>query len=89
MNKIYNVIFVLFCSKVKYINLPNRKEKFRRSAVVSGWGTLRSGGRLPDRLRKVRVPIVSERSKLFICFKVTLNIEVIFSLKISLQAGLW
>ena len=44
--------------------LPTQGQIFPDSgrATVSGWGTLRSGGSLPDQLHAVEVPLVSDAS---------------------------
>ena len=44
--------------------LPSQGQLFPDSgrATVSGWGTLRSGGALPDLLHAVEVPLVSDAS---------------------------
>eukprot|EP00094_Tigriopus_californicus_P008044 TCALIF_07744-PA protein Name:"Similar to Trypsin-1 (Astacus astacus)" AED:0.20 eAED:0.20 QI:0/0.8/0.83/0.83/1/1/6/45/247 len=40
-------------------DLPSQGQEFTGDAVVSGWGTLSSGGGSPDTLMSVTVPIVS------------------------------
>merc|ERR1711976_441827 len=44
------------------IYLPHGMEEHFGTATVSGWGTLSSGGRSPDTLYAVDVPIVSDSS---------------------------
>ena len=52
------------CSEVSPVALPSQGQLFPDSgrATVSGWGTLRSGGALPDLLHAVEVPLVSDAS---------------------------
>jgi len=51
-------------SEVSPVALPSQGQLFPDSgrATVSGWGTLRSGGALPDLLHAVEVPLVSDAS---------------------------
>jgi len=51
-------------NEVSPVALPTQGEIFSDSgrAIVSGWGTLRSGGSIPDELHAVEVPLVSDRS---------------------------
>ena len=45
---------------VSPIGLPEQLESFEGSCTISGWGTLSSGGILPDALQYVDVPLVSD-----------------------------
>lgn len=47
-------------SKVAGVAMPGQDAEFTGAAVVSGWGTLSSGGSSPDVLMAVTVPIVSD-----------------------------
>ncbi|KAF2354745.1 Serine proteases trypsin domain [Trinorchestia longiramus] len=51
-----------FNSYVSGVTLPAQFQEFTGDALVSGWGTLQSGGDSPDILRKVTVPLVSDAS---------------------------
>ena len=46
------------------VPMPKQGEEFTGDAVVSGWGTLSSGGSTPDELRYVTVPLVDDASML-------------------------
>jgi trypsin len=50
----------LICSNVQVISLPRAGQQFTGNALVSGWGTLRAGGSIPDELYSVTVPLVSD-----------------------------
>jgi len=52
--------FLSFNDYVQPIALPDAGERFTGTAIVSGWGTLSSGGSSPDKLQWVEVPIVSD-----------------------------
>ena len=52
-----------FNDYVDAVPMPSQGEEFTGDAVVSGWGTLSSGGATPDELRYVTVPIVDSESK--------------------------
>ena len=47
--------------------MPFQGQEFDLSgyATVSGWGTLTSGGEIPDTLNYVDVPLVKDEGKLF------------------------
>ena len=47
------------------VKMPKQGEQFDvpGNAVVSGWGTLSSGGSSPDELYSVTVPLVSDKGK--------------------------
>jgi trypsin len=47
-------------TNVAEVKLPAPGQLFRGDATVSGWGTLRAGGSIPDELRVVTVPTVSD-----------------------------
>jgi Trypsin len=51
------------------VELPDQGEEYEGGdpAVVSGWGTLSSGGQASDVLMKVEVPIVSDTSEYLQC----------------------
>ncbi|XP_047737890.1 transmembrane protease serine 9 [Hyalella azteca] len=53
---------LIFNSYVDGVTLPASGQSFSGNALVSGWGTLSSGGSTPDILQKVTVPIVSDAS---------------------------
>ena len=52
-----------FNENVGPVPMPEQGEEFTGEAVVSGWGTLSSGGSTPDELRYVTVPLVDDESK--------------------------
>jgi hypothetical protein len=62
VNNNNRTIFVLFNSKIGSAKLPEQGQEYESGdpAVVSGWGTLSSGGDVSDVLMKVEVPIVSD-----------------------------
>ena len=51
---------------VEAVTLPELDEEFTGDAVVSGWGTLSSGGQSPDALQSVTVPILTDAGKLIL-----------------------
>jgi trypsin len=51
---------LVFDDFVSGVTLPAQLQSFTGDAVVSGWGTLTSGGSSPDTLQYVTVPIVSD-----------------------------
>ena len=55
-----------FNDMVGPVPMPEQGEEFTGDAVVSGWGTLSSGGSTPDELRYVTVPLVDDASKTII-----------------------
>ena len=60
-----NVHIWLASRTVGAVELPDQGEEYEGGdpAVVSGWGTLSSGGQASDVLMKVEVPIVSDTSE--------------------------
>ena len=46
------------------VPMPEQGEEFTGDAVVSGWGSLSSGGIYPDELRYVTLQLVDYESKL-------------------------
>ena len=55
-----------FNDYVGAVPMPDQDEEFTGEAVVSGWGTISSGGSTPDELRYVTVPLVDDESKFFL-----------------------
>jgi len=51
---------LLLDERVQPVPMPTMMQESTGSCNVSGWGTLRSGGRTPDELMVVTVPIVPE-----------------------------
>merc|ERR1712223_1048026 len=49
---------LLLDERVQPVPMPTMMQESTGSCNVSGWGTLRSGGRTPDELMVVTVPIV-------------------------------
>jgi len=47
-------------ANVSAIPLPAQGERTNGEVLVSGWGTLQSGGSLPDALQKVQIPVVDD-----------------------------
>ncbi len=47
-------------AEVVPVSLPSAGQQFTGDALVSGWGTLVSGGFIPDLLHSVTVPLVSD-----------------------------
>ena len=50
--------------------MPTQGQEFDvpGTAIVSGWGTLTSGGVSPDILNYVEVPLVTDEGKFFLIF---------------------
>ncbi|KAF2365065.1 Serine proteases trypsin domain [Trinorchestia longiramus] len=53
---------LVFNDFVSGVTLPEPLQEFTGDALVTGWGTLSSGGATPDTLQKVTVPIVDDAS---------------------------
>jgi len=49
-----------FNDNVQAVTLPRQMQDTTGDIVVSGWGRLSSGGRLPDILQKVQIPVVDD-----------------------------
>ena len=57
---------MIHCYSVAGVSMPEQNQDWEADsdAIVSGWGTLSSGGSSPDTLHAVTVPVVSDECKL-------------------------
>ena len=67
MARFYLTVISFSDRKVAAAKLPKQGQEYDAGdpAVVSGWGTLSSGGQSSDVLMKVEVPIVSDLGESF------------------------